>query len=86
MKAKVVFRVFKDGQVIALFPYVDYNNRGECLSYMHIGQHSGADYDYCVKMSRLADESEYKPLKKELEDIGYNLKVVKRKHKGYGDF
>ena len=39
---KVIFRKFKDGEIIALFPGLKWNNAGDICSYMHIGQHGGA--------------------------------------------
>lgn len=77
----VVFRKFKHiDAVIALFPYIEEGFRYQpsyihVLSYMHVGQHSSADYNHCIKTSRPATEDEYKELKKELESLGYNLKV-----------
>jgi len=72
---KVIFRKFKDGQVIALFPYVE-SSRGYCSSYMHVGQHSDADYIHVVKMTKLATADEYADLKNELENsVGYNLEL-----------
>jgi hypothetical protein len=76
-KTKVVFRMW-DGQVIALFPEIDEGNYF-CLSYEHIGQHGGADYQGIVADSRLATPDEYKDLFEELESIGYNLDVRKRR-------
>jgi hypothetical protein len=78
---EVVFRKFNKkngGEVIALFPYIldsGYYNQ----SYMRIGQHSGADYDHCISISSPASEAEYSDLKKELESIGYILKVLHRR-------
>lgn len=76
---KVVFRKFKEGDVIALFPEVATDRQGiNCLSYQHIGQH-GAASTLIVNSTTLATESEYADLKRELENrIGYNLKVCKR--------
>lgn len=76
---KVIFRIYNDGQVIALFPELT-NRRNYCVeSYMHIGQHSDADYSGVIQSTRLAKESEYKPLMSELEAIGYDdLKVCKK--------
>jgi hypothetical protein len=75
---KVVFRKFKDGQVIALFPYVE-SSRGFCSSYMHIGQHSDADYNHIVRSTKLATADEYADLKNELENsVGYNLEIIKK--------
>jgi hypothetical protein len=75
---KVIFRVYSDGQVIALFPEIADDSYGNCLSYMHIGQHGGADYVYVVQLTKLATLEQYAPLFVELESIGYNLQVFKR--------
>ncbi|NMB83293.1 MAG: hypothetical protein GYA14_15905 [Ignavibacteria bacterium] len=75
----VVFRKFREGDIIALFPYEDYDLSGlYCSSYMHTGQHSGADYHGLIHVTKPAKESEYTDLKAELEGIGYNLKIIKR--------
>ncbi len=74
----VVFRKFREGDVIALFPNIT-EGLGRCLSYMHIGQHGAASYGMLVQDTELASEEEYAPLKQELEQIGYVLKVQKRK-------
>lgn len=73
---RVVFRKYKDGDIIALFP-----KRGDymCESYMHIGQHSMADYPQVIRMTKPANESEYKELYNELVSIGYDDLVVKKK-------
>ena len=73
---KVIFRKFKDGDVIALFP--EQRSTRFNLCYMHIGQHSDCDYNHIVSTTKLATEEEYADLKKELEFVGYNLKVVKK--------
>lgn len=78
---KVVFRKFrKGGEVIALFPEEPWNpDAGTVTSYMHVGQHSDADYDHVVAISRPAREDEYRPLLAELKSIGYDdLHVMKR--------
>jgi hypothetical protein len=75
---EVVFRMW-DKEVLALFPYSMYNHTGSVNSYAHVGQHSGANYEHCIKSTRPATEKEYKRLKIELESIGYDLKVVKRR-------
>jgi hypothetical protein len=81
-KIDVIFRVdttkdFK-GSVFALFPHEIADNRGNVLSYQHIGQHSSADYIHCIRNSKPANIFEYEPLKKELENIGYELNIIKR--------
>ena len=78
MKTKVVFRKFKEGDVIALFP--EYVNRRayrvEC--YQHIGQHGEADYTDIISITKPATEQEYADLAAELRGIGYDLTVRKR--------
>jgi hypothetical protein len=75
----VIFRKWKDGDIIALFPNIAHDTNGfYCSSYMHVGQHGGADYAGVLTQTKLASESEYKNLKKELENIGYVLNVKTR--------
>lgn len=75
---EVVFRKFADGSILALFPYIIQDHRGSINSYMIIGQHSGADYTMSIRRTKPANEAEYKDIKKELENTGYNLKVIKK--------
>ena len=74
---KVVFRKYKDGNIIALFPYIDEGNNN-CGCYMRVGQHGAAYYKYVIKGTKPAKSDEYKSLKEELESMGYNLQVIKR--------
>jgi len=77
----VIFRKWKQSPhtVIALFPTEPATRRrGEVLSYEHIGQHGAADYSGVISLTKPAKPSEYRALKKELEGIGYRLKVVQR--------
>lgn len=76
-KTVVIFRKWNDGQIIALFPYNIWN-RADVMSYMHIGQHSGACYSGCVRETKPARPDEYKSLYDELISIGYNLEVQKK--------
>ena len=74
----VVFRKYKDGEIIALFPndyYYSEEDKDTISSYMHIGQHSGASYTHVIKTTKPALEDEYKDLYNELLNIGYNLNV-----------
>lgn len=76
---EVIFRKFKDGDVIAFFPYEIADSKGNVMSYMHVGQHGAADYQGLVNDTKLATEDEYKDLFNELENsVGYKLKVVKK--------
>jgi hypothetical protein len=73
----VVFRVWKGGDVLALFPHME-EGRGMCGSYEHIGQHGAANYAACIAQTRPANPEEFAPLKMELESIGYRLRIISR--------
>lgn len=75
---KVIFRKFKQGgDIIALFP--EQTSRLMVSSYMHVGQHSDADYNGVIAATIPAKESEYTELLAELKSIGYDdLKILKR--------
>lgn len=78
-RAKVIFRKFSDGDIIAIFPEeVGTNNPGTCMSYMHIGQHGSCDLIGMTLTNRLARPEEYKDLKAELESEGYDLNILVR--------
>ena len=66
--------------LFAFFPQLKFSSNGYRIdlktSYSHIGQHSSCAIEY-VNQSRPATETEYADLKKELESIGYILKVCK---------
>lgn len=74
-----IFRIYPDGQTIALFPYEPWNHRGDVTSYMHIGQHGAADYAGVIQDTKPATPEQYAPLQRELESIGYNLQILKRR-------
>lgn len=71
----------QNGEIVAYFPQLNYNKRLYGTStktcYAHIGQHSACSVDYinnnCVK----ATKEEYTPLLKELQSIGYEIKICK---------
>jgi hypothetical protein len=73
---KVIFRKFKEGDVIALFPREPGTNDpyGTCMSYQHIGQHGAADTGI-VSITKLAKPAEYAALARELRSIGYTLDI-----------
>ena len=75
----VLFRRFRDGDVIALFPCLpaDCLTAWPCQSYMHVGQHGAAD-PRIVHDTRPARPREYASLRAELEQIGYRLAVRRR--------
>jgi hypothetical protein len=79
---EVIFRKFSgkhQNRIIALFPYDIFDHKGNINSYMHIGQHGGANTNL-IYSTKLATESEYTDLKTELESLGYNLKVIKKRN------
>jgi hypothetical protein len=78
MKTKTIFRTFHTGDVIALFPEIPADYLGHhCMSYQTIGQHGAAspDLSHCT---RAATADEIRPLRAELERMGYNIHEVKR--------
>jgi len=82
MAIPVIFRRYHAGPVIALFPTEPADYLGKyILSYQSIGQHGAAEYDHVMKISSAATPWEYMELKKELEHMGYKLKVKKRASK-----
>ena len=78
----VVFRRWADrhgGDVIALFPEIPHDHTAAgCMSYQHVGQHGGASLGLVGAHTTLATPEEYAPLQRELEGIGYRLKIRKR--------
>lgn len=80
---RVIFRKYPDGEVIALFPDIP-DSPGYCLSYMHIGQHGGADFNGVMADTKPATPKDYYYLYLELVSLGYtNLVVVDRKNGDY---
>lgn len=75
-ETKVNFLCHKDGEVFAYFPNEIADSEGNRTSYQHIGQHSACSPEY-IKECMEAKPEEYADLQKELESIGYNLKVMK---------
>jgi len=83
-KTRVIFRKYKDGDILALFPELSEGGAG-VESYMHIGQHSSADYRGCIASTKPATVAEYKDLQAELESIGYNLLIRKKRQPLYSN-
>jgi hypothetical protein len=76
---KVVFRKFREGDIIALFPRIPADINGNmCESYQHIGQHGAADLHGVIDNTVYAIPKEYTALAKELRSIGYHLDIGKR--------
>lgn len=68
----VVFRRFSDGEVIAILPTTPGGQSGECMSYLHVGQHGSADYGHVIRITRPAAPAEYADLLAELVRVGYD--------------
>ncbi len=64
---KVIFRKFKEGDVIALLPEGE-ANFGRVVCYQHLGQHGEADSS-APQFTKPASEAEYLPLLRELQHI-----------------
>jgi hypothetical protein len=68
-----------DGEVIALFPALPGGRLGECISYVHVGQHGAADHGYVIGTTLPAQPDEYADLQAELVRVGYDdLRVYLR--------
>ena len=80
-KTKVIFRQWVYGcQIIALFPEIATDTLGyNCQSYMHVGQHSAASPNIVEDTKpAILEDGAVKKLIKELTELGYNLKIIKR--------
>lgn len=75
---RVVFRKYRNGDIIALLPDIAFKRDYNVMSYMHVGQHGEVDYSAVIRATKPAAESEYKPLLDELRGLGYDLRVVKK--------
>ena len=79
---KVIFRKWANGDIIALFIdqlYNDPRNLDSIMSYEHIGQHGEASFIAVLVQTDLAKPEEYAELQSELQSLGYNLQVCKRR-------
>ena len=75
----VIFRKWDDGGIIALFPCeLGTYDAATCNSYMHVGQHGSADPWGVVQATVPATPAEYEPLRVELVQRGYTLRILKR--------
>jgi hypothetical protein len=79
MTTPVIFRKFKEGDIIAMFPtFPGDMNPNTCSSYQHLGQHGAATIDL-IYGTKPATEQEYKDLLEELVSIGYDdLKIYQK--------
>ena len=82
-KVKVIFRKNKYNDVIAFFPEARVNY-GNIMSYMHIGQHGEASYEFYLT-TRKANENEYADLFAELRGIYDDCQLVVKQRLCYDD-
>ena len=82
-KVKVIFRKIKDGQVIAFFPEF-HVQRGNIMSYMHIGQHGDASLEFYYSTKK-ANPQEYEPLLNELKVVYDDCILTVRQKLNYKD-
>jgi len=73
---EVQFRLFR-GEVTAVFPYI-VESPNNVMCYVHLGQHSACCWQFNT-VSKPATPEQYADLYKELEQIGYKIKVIKRR-------
>uniref|UniRef100_A0A6H1ZC30 Uncharacterized protein n=1 Tax=viral metagenome TaxID=1070528 RepID=A0A6H1ZC30_9ZZZZ len=79
---KVAFREFKsNGEIVAIFPEIPCDLSGHnCMSYLHIGQHSACDPVFILKVTKPAEN--YQELLEEIEKIyDDDVEVIKRINK-----
>lgn len=83
----VVFRRWRDTHdLIALFPALPADLHGQyCDSFMHIGQHSGADYHGVIQHTTPCSIEQSADLAAELRRIGYTLRPIKRASRVHHD-
>lgn len=78
----VVFRRWpkrEGGDVIALFPLVPESEPGTCSCYQHLGQHGAAAIRLSMDtLPAREGEADVAELKRELEGLGYRLRVLMR--------
>lgn len=80
--ARVVFRKFRDGEIVAVFPDWLGTRSGDLTSYVHNGQHGACDPGISGWTLKPTPE-EYAPLLAELGRIGYApIKVMHRIPRG----
>lgn len=77
IKVDVQFRIIDD-EVIAVFPYEIFS-KTLTMGYSHIGQHGGCAWDINT-FTKPASEEQYKDLLKELQAIGYDVNIIKRRN------
>ncbi len=80
MKVSVIFRKYKNGEIIALFPDSGLRyDGGPMVDSYKLNGHCGFAKFYTVMDETVpATHNEYIQLKNELESIGYDLKIKEK--------
>jgi hypothetical protein len=79
IKTAVCFRREDNGDILALMPEIPHTLSPNTMAcYASIGHHSWACMDYVRDSTKPATEAEYRPLLRELENIGYTVRVIRR--------
>lgn len=66
------FRKSLGGDLIAFFPTIPADHRGNVLSYQHLGQHGAATYPHSQTVPVSKDDPAARELFAELQAIGYD--------------
>ena len=74
----VMFRKERNGQTLAVFPYLSFKHNYQITCYAHLGQHSYTCWEYVMKETEPAAIKDYDNLYEELRSIGYKLRIIKR--------
>jgi hypothetical protein len=78
----VIFRKFRNGEIIALFPFHAGNNDGyTCQSFIHVGQHGSADPGLVMRMTKPATMDEAWELVVELTSAPYSYPPFRVLHR-----
>lgn len=78
-KTPTIFRAYRNGETIALFPTIPADIKAQhCQSYVHVGQHGAADPHHVISRTRPATPDEYGHLLRELREVGYAVRPVRR--------
>lgn len=72
----VLFRSEKNGEILAVFPYLSWKNSHHVMMYAHLGQHCEGAWSYVTDETWPATPAISEPLKQELISAGYNLQVI----------
>ena len=76
-KTDVMFRVERDGTILAVFPHKVQTKDGFVSCYDSVSGHNVMDYKY-RKHTKKGKPEQYADLKQELESIGYDLNIVQK--------